>query len=82
MGIREFENLFGMRDVVLFGHCERLLADVAAYRRHVTELLAGEAAETQFEFALKDGRVLTETTAIITRENGAGRSVVCGSSRT
>lgn len=71
-GFENSENLFGMRDVVLFGHCERLLADVAAYRRHVTELLAGEAAETQFEFALKDGRVMTETTAIITRENGAG----------
>ncbi len=67
-GFPDAENLFGIRDTALFDRCEALLADVPAYRQHVSELLAGPVEDTHFEFVLKDGRVITESSALIMRE--------------
>ncbi|MCB1916997.1 MAG: diguanylate cyclase [Rhodocyclaceae bacterium] len=67
-GFEAEENLFGMRDVVLFGRCEELMDGASTYRAHVTEVLDGGHGSSAYEFRLKDGRVITDSSVVVTRE--------------
>lgn len=62
------ENLFGMRDATLFARCEPFFEDATAYRQHLADLLEPHRLDAPFEYRLKDGRVLTESAAVIMRE--------------
>ena len=67
-GFESQENLFGMRDVVLFGRCEEQMAGASSYRAHVNEVLDGGHGSAAYEFRLKDGRVITDSSVVVTRE--------------
>ena len=67
-GFDASENLFGSRDVVLFGRCEAQMADGAAFRAHVDSVLAEGHSSPEFEFMLEDERVITESSVVVTRE--------------
>lgn len=67
-GFEADENMFGMRDVVLFGRCEVQMADPAAFRTHVGAVLETGHSSPVFEFQLKDDRVITESSVVVTRE--------------
>ncbi|MCB1887287.1 MAG: diguanylate cyclase [Rhodocyclaceae bacterium] len=67
-GFAADENLFGMRDVVLFGRCESQMEGADGYRRHVSEVLDAGHGSDEYEFRLKDGRVITDSSVVVTRE--------------
>jgi len=67
-GFNADENLFGIRDVVLFGRCGAQMVDPEAYRTHVTEVLDTGHGSPVFEFRLKDERVITDSSVVVTRE--------------
>ncbi|HRQ58147.1 MAG TPA: diguanylate cyclase [Azoarcus taiwanensis] len=64
-GFRADENLIGVRDVVLQSRVATLLQSPDAYFRHVADVLSGEHDGAAVEVHLKDGRVITEMSAVV-----------------
>ncbi|WP_240794399.1 diguanylate cyclase domain-containing protein [Azoarcus sp. DD4] len=71
-GFQPEENLIGTRDVVLQRTVAPLLADPEAYFAHI-EAVVGErqAVSEQFEVRMKDGRIVTDLSAVIESGKGA-----------
>lgn len=64
-GFRADENLIGVRDLVLQNRVASLLQSPEAYFRHVADVLSGEHDGAAVEVHLKDGRVITEMSAVV-----------------
>lgn len=60
------ETLTGTRDSVVVDRSAALRSDDAAYRRHLEEVLRKGESSAHFEIPLRDGRVIAETSALIT----------------
>lgn len=71
----EEENLTGMRDAILLDRTAALRADDEAYRRHLAEVLAGSGVSEAFEIHLRDGRTVTDVSALVpgTQSGQSGR---------
>ncbi|MCB1956932.1 MAG: diguanylate cyclase [Rhodocyclaceae bacterium] len=67
-GFGQDENLFGMRDVVLFGRCESQMESPEQFRMHANEVLDAGHGSAEYEFRLKDSRVITDSSVVVTRE--------------
>ncbi|THF60736.1 GGDEF domain-containing protein [Pseudothauera rhizosphaerae] len=66
------ENLIGLRDVVLESKVVGLLESPEAYFDHIRQIVARQEVSAPFEIHLKDGRVLTEVSAVV-EDSGHGR---------
>ncbi len=64
-GFRPDENLIGVRDVVLQSRIAPLLQSPEAYFRHAADVLSGKHDGAAVEVHLKDGRVVTEMSAVV-----------------
>jgi diguanylate cyclase (GGDEF)-like protein/PAS domain S-box-containing protein len=64
-GMDENENLTGVNDEALLNHTAHQRLDEAAYRRHMAEVLQLRGTSEPFEFRLKDGRVISDMTALV-----------------
>ncbi|HMM55017.1 MAG TPA: diguanylate cyclase [Candidatus Desulfobacillus sp.] len=62
------ENLEGQSADTLIERTAALRRDDADYRRHVAEVLAGMDVSDAYEFALNDGRVITDISALVPGE--------------
>lgn len=63
--VPERTNLTGLREDMLLANTAALRADDGAYRRHVSEVAKQTETSEPFEFALVDGRVLTEISSLV-----------------
>ena len=59
------ENLIGVRDVVLESRVVGLLESPEAYFSHIREVVGRHEISDPFEIRLKDGRVLTDVSAVV-----------------
>ncbi len=59
------ENLIGVRDVVLESKIVGLLESPEAYFSHIREVVLCHDVSTPYEIRLKDGRVLTDLSAVV-----------------
>lgn len=66
------ENLIGVRDVVLESRVAPLLAAPEKYLTHVREVVARHETSEPFDISLKDGRTLTDVSAVV-EDGGQGR---------
>lgn len=64
-GFQPEENLIGVRDVVLHSRMAHLPADPEAFLAHVQERLGQRDNHDIGEIPLKDGRILTDATALV-----------------
>jgi len=64
-GIPEDENMAGVRDSALLERTAVLREDDAAYRRHIEEVVAGVNVSEPFDFRVRDGRTITDVTAVV-----------------
>lgn len=66
------ENLIGTRDVVLQRTVAPLLVDAETYLAHIERVVAErQAVSEQFEVRFKDGRIVTDLSAVIESGKGA-----------
>ncbi len=59
------ENLIGVRDTVLLRRMAQMLDDPESYLDHVHGRLGERENHEAYEFALADGRILTDATALV-----------------
>lgn len=64
-GFQPEENLIGVRDVVLHSRMAQLPSDPEAFLAHVQARLGQRDSHVPGEIALKDGRILTDATALV-----------------
>lgn len=64
-GFSQDENLIGVRDSVLLRRMAQMLDDPEAYLEHVRSRLGERDNHEAHEFALADGRILTDATALV-----------------
>lgn len=64
-GFSQDENLIGVRDTVLLRRMAQMLDDPEAYLEHVRGRLGERDNHDAHEFALADGRILTDATALV-----------------
>ncbi len=63
--IAEEENMGGLRDSALLDRTALLRGDDPSYRRHIEEVVAGSGISEPFEIALRDGRTITDISALV-----------------
>lgn len=64
-GVPPGENLIGLRDSILIERTAPLRQDDVAYRRHIEETLAAGAVSAAYEIPLRDGRIVSEVSALV-----------------
>lgn len=68
-GFSEDEDFAGMRDSVLLDRQDAVLVGGQAFRHHVEEVIASHEASAPFEMELRDGRILSGVSAVVSGQS-------------
>lgn len=67
------ENLIGVRDVVLQSRMAGIIEQPEVYFEHIREVIAGRGVSAPYELRFRDGRVVTDISAVV--EGAQGRNI-------